>query len=572
MASRLFFNGRLWTTPATMSVIDDSAMQPKGLTVGNILALVGKALGGAPNTVLKFGSPAEAAAVLKGGELLAAVQKAFDPSPETNAPATVVAIRVGQATQATLALKDAGNATVIALVSDDYGLGANQIKVKVEAGSVRGKKLTTMLGNGYFSQDNIARDALTVRYAGGGPAATVAVTNSTVTLDVDGSATVIDLSSFATVGALVDRINAVAGFTASAVAGSEDKPALNGLDSLAGQDVKTTACTITANLQAVVDWLNGVGEGFITATRAAGAGTLPVNADWTYLAGAVDPAPVVGDWTNALATLQGEDVQWVVPLTGNAAIHAAVDAHCAYMSNVARMERRALVGPAGNTALAAVKDLPKALNSDRTSLVWPGHYDYDVGGKLVLLPPYMTAAVIAAAFAGSNPGTPLTNKALKIRGLEFKVRNPTDTDDLIQAGVLCLEETPKGYKVVRSISTWLVNDSYNRVEVSTGVATDFVSRNVRQALDVLRGTKGSPIVLSRAVSIAETTLRELARPEPQGPGVIVGDEENPAYRNIRAALDGDVLRVEFQCSPVIPVNFIPVSIFVVPYSGTAVAA
>jgi hypothetical protein len=99
-----------------------------------------------------------------------------------------------------------------------------------------------------------------------------------------------------------------------------------------------------------------------------------------------------------------------------------------------------------------------------------------------------------------------------------------------------------------------------------------VSRNVRQALDILRGERGNPITLSRAISIAESILRELARPEPQGPGVIVGDATNPAYKNIEASLEGDVLRVQFSCSPVVPVNYIPVTIFAVPYSGTATAA
>lgn len=572
MASRLFFAGRLWTTPATMSVIDDSAMQPKGLTVGNVLALIGKADGGQPNTILKFGAPEQARAVLRAGELLDAVLKAFDPSSETNAPSTVVAVRVGQATQAALTLKDAGNNAVVNLLSDDYGLGANQTKVKVEAGSAKGKKVTTQIGTDYYSGDNIARDALTVRYSGAGAVATITVANAAVTVTVDGTSTPIDLLTYGTVGQLVDRINAVPGFSSSAVVGSEDAPALNGLDSVTTQDVKTATYTVTANLQAVIDWINSTGEGYVTATRPAGAGAVPANIPWTYLTGGTAPTPVVSDWTNALTTLQSADVQWVVPLTGDPAIHAATDAHCAYMSNIARMERRCLVGPVANTTLATVLPLPKAINSDRTSLVWPGHYDYDDAGKRVLRPPYMTAAIIAAAFAGSNPGTPLTNKSLKIRGLEFRPRNPTDTDDLIQAGVLCLEETPKGYKVVRSITTWLVNDFYNRVEVSTGVATDFVARNVRNALDVLRGAKGSPIVLARAVSITETTLRELARPEPQGPGVIVGDAASPAYKAISATLDGDVLRVSFQCSPVIPVNFIPISIAVVPYSGTATAA
>jgi hypothetical protein len=103
------------------------------------------------------------------------------------------------------------------------------------------------------------------------------------------------------------------------------------------------------------------------------------------------------------------------------------------------------------------------------------------------------------------------------------------------------------------------------------VACDFVSRNVRQALDDLRGQKGSPQLLAEAISRTDTVLRTLSAPEPMGVSVLVGDKINPPYKNIVASLDGDVLRVEFQASPVIPVNYIPIVIHAVPYSGTASA-
>ena len=247
------------------------------------------------------------------------------------------------------------------------------------------------------------------------------------------------------------------------------------------------------------------------------------------------------------------------------------DSHVAFMSNVGRKERRAIVGTAIGTTDADAIVKAKALNSDRTSLVHLGHYDYDLAGKLVLFAPYISAARLAGGFAGVNPGTPLTNKNFKCRGLERELRNPIDTDVLINGGVLCLENTEQGYKVVKSISTWLINDNFNRVEQSCGVAVDFVARNIRVALDVLRGSKGNPLVLRRAVSIAESTLRELAREEPQGPGIIVGNAESPAFRNITASLEGDVLRVEFECSPVIPVNYVLATIFAVPFSGSAAA-
>lgn len=568
----VFFNGQLLVTPTTASAVNDDAMRNQNLSVGNVLALVGKSAGGKPKTALRFGSPNEAKAVLRSGELLEAVLKAFTPSAMTGGPQVVVAVRVNPASQATLVLKDGADASVITLTSTGYGLGENQIKVRIEDGSVSGKRLTTQLGSAYYTADNVGRTAFTVQYTGAEATATIDVTATTVDLTVGADPAIsIPLAEFATVEALVDRINSIPGFAASVEDRSHAKPTLNALDLVAAADVKAAVLPIKADLQAIVDWFNGNGEGYVEAKREAGAGTVPANIPFTFLTGGADGNTTNTDWSDAFDALQSVDVQWLTPISGDAAIHAMTDTHVQFCSNQLRRERRAIVGTASGTTDAQAIAAAKALNSDRTSLVHLGHYDYDATGKLVLFEPYMTAAIIAGAFSGVNPGTPLTNKTLNVRGLERDLLVPTDTDQLIQGGVLCVENSETGYKVVKSISTWLVNDNYNRVEQSTGVALDFTVRNWRNALDVLRGQKGNPLILSRAVSISDTTFRELARPEPQGPGVLVGDAEHPAYRNIKATLEGDVLRVEAEVSPAIGVNYVLATVYAVPFTGSASA-
>lgn len=567
----VFFAGRLWISPATMSVVDDSALSNRNLSVGNVVAYIGRSEGGEPNTALRFGGPSEAKAALRSGPLLDAVVKAFDPSSETGGPATVVAVRVNPATQASLMLVDGAANDVIELKSTDYGLYTNQIKVKVEAGSTEGLKLTTQIGNDFFSADNIFRNALSVQYTGVQATAEIDITDTQVVLEAPSGSNIatIDLNTYPTIQQLVDRINAETDWTASVLDGNGDKTALSGLDHVTGQDVKTDPYTVSANLQAAVDWFNGAAEGFITAERQSGAGAVPAVIPFTYLSGGSDGTVTNSEWSDAYTTLQGEDVQWVVPLSSDDAIHAMNDSHVAFMSDVARMERRGIVGTASGTTDADAITAAKALNSDRTSLVHLGYYDFNAAGTLVLREPYMLAALLAGAFSGVNPGTALTNKSIKIRGVERKLRNPTDTDVLITGGVLCIEETNTGFKVVQSITTWLNNANYNRREVSVGVALDFTVRNVREAVDPLRGAKGTPQTLAQAVSRADSALLELSRPEPSGPGVLAGDAENPPYKNITASLEGDVLRIEFQASPVIPVNYIPVTVFAVPFSGSA---
>lgn len=576
MASSFFFNGRQWFTPSVMSAVNDSAMAPTSLTVGNILCIIGAAAGGQPLTPLAFGNPADALATLISGPLCDAVTRAFAPSPQTAAPSTVVAMRVGQATQATLTLLDGSAAAVIDLTTNQYGLVANSTTVKIAAGSTTGKMVTIGNGTSYYTQDNIARSAFTIQYGGAQASATMTVNNSTVVLSAPSGTPVatLALSSYTTVGQLVNAINAVAGFSATVADGQGGtSPALNGLDTVSvAQDVKTALYTATANLQAIVDWLNGAGEGFVTAVRRAGAGTVPANLTTTYMSGGTSPAPITGDWTNALTVLQGQSVQWIVPLTADPSIWAAVDAHCQFMSGAGRKERRWMSGPAAGTTVSAVEAMPFTLNSDRGSICYPGYYAFNAQGVRTLYDSFYTAALIAAGFAGINPGDSMTNKVLAVNGLELALKEPVDTDALIQSGVCAVMQEPDGFRVVRAITTWLTNNNFNRVEVSCGAAVDFTVANVRAALAPLKGGRQDPIQLGRAVQVTESALAALSVPEPQGPGTLVGNGASPPYKNITASITGDVLAVQFQCSPVIPTNFVPVTAAIQPFSGTATAA
>lgn len=568
----VFFNGHMLITPQTASAVDDSAMVNQNSPVGNVVAIVGTSQGGKPKTGLAFSSPTDAKLALVSGSLLDAVLAAFNPSNETNGPSQVIAVRANPAVQATGVMSDIGGNPVINLTSKDYGALQNQVCWKIENGSLAGLRVTVKFNQAIYTQDNVTRNAFSIHYTGTGASANISITNTSVTLNVAGSAVAtLDLTQFTTIQQLVDRINLVSGFVVQVLDNNYSKPALNGLDNVSSVDVKTSTVTMKADLQAVVDWLNGPSQGLVSAARVTAGGAAPAVAPFTFLSGASDGATTNQDWADCFGVLQTIDAQWISAASPSAAIMAMVDAHVQYMSTVGRKERRAIVGMDTNTPDQNAMAQAKALNSDRTSLVHIGHYAYDASGSLTLYPAYITAAMIAGAFAGVSPGTPLTNKSLNVSGLERNLRNPTDTDVLLTNGVLCLENTSKGYKVVQSISTWLNNANYNRREQSCGAALDYCIRSVREVLDVLRGGKNGPLALSRAISITESELAKMAVPEPQGPGVLAGDKNSPAYRNVTATVSGDSIAVSYECSPVIPDNYITVTVFAVPYSGTASA-
>lgn len=573
-----FFNGHLYITPTTVSAVNDDAMLNQNLSVGNVLAVIGQSTGGTPNTPLVFGDPATALATLRTGELAQAVTKAFNPSNEVGGPTTVVAIRVNPAVQAGLTLLDSSANPAITLLASDYGQYTNQINVDVAAGSTNGVHITTALGSDVYAQDNIYAAPMTVVYTGAQATATVTVTDTTMTISAPAGTPIaaISLASFPTVQQLVDNINTFPGFAAAVLGVSGSMPSLNGLDGITAQSIKTTPFTVTAVLQAAINYLNSPQSGgLVVAVRPSNALLPPAPLATTYLTGGTDGTVTNTQWSNAFTTLQTQAVNWIAPLSATGSIIAMADAHVQYMSTVGRKERRAICGMALGTTDAQALTEALSLNSNRTSIVHIGYYDYDWTNQvtgLQLYSPYMAAAVAAAAFSGVSPGTPLTNKALTFSGVERLLTNPTETDPLIQGGVFCIESTSKGYYVVQSISTWLVDSKYDKVEQSVGWALDFVCQNVRNALDPLRGQKMTPQLLRRAVDITESQLRALAVQEPQGPGVITGDAASPAYTGITASAAGDVLSVQFQCSPVLPANYVAVTVYAVPYSGTATAS
>jgi hypothetical protein len=566
----VFFNGRLYTTPTTASAVNDSALANQSLSTGNNIAIVGPSSGGVPNTPLVYGSPSAAIAGLISGDLLTAVLKAFNPSNQTNGPAQVTAIRVNPAVQSTLNLLDVTTAVAIVLSSSDYGQYTGGVNIAIAGASVTGLKVTVSLGQNYFTQDNITRTLLQVQYSGAFPSASMTISGTALTLYAPAGTPIatISFATYTTITAVVAAINAVAGFSASVQGGNGALASANGFDYVTAVDVRTAPYNALAVLQAVIDWINSPASNYVTASRPANAGLPPSPLAATYLSGGSDGVVTNTNYANAYTVLQTLDVQWVVPATSSASVHAMNDAHCQFMSTVGQSERRGIVGMAlGSTDAQAIAEA-LGLNSDRTGLVHLGFYDYSLSGVWTLYPAYITAALVAGGFAGSAPGTPMTNKSLTMRGIERVLQVPSATDPLILGGVIPIQQTTIGYKVVKSVSTWLANTNFNRVELSTGAAMDYVARSARAALDVLRGQAGSPVILARALSITDSTLRLLAVAPPTGPGCIVGDAVNPAFKNITASLVGDVLQVSFQCSPVIPVNYVMITIYAQPYSGS----
>jgi len=131
------FDGKFYRVPQAAVKTDVSGLTSIALAPGGVVAMLGPAEGGEPNVVTRYTDPVTAGQVLRGGDLYEAANQAWQHGAQV-----IYMTRVGNATQASTVLQDATSGDVLEVTSLDYGSYVNDIKVKVEDGSLSGKKVT----------------------------------------------------------------------------------------------------------------------------------------------------------------------------------------------------------------------------------------------------------------------------------------------------------------------------------------------------------------------------------------------------------------------------------------------
>ena len=368
----------------------------------------------------------------------------------------------------------------------------------------------------------------------------------------------------------VDIASVTCGFVCSLVSG-------NTLFATSDLDVMSTVTNILdteygfeANLYAMVDWIN-TNSNYITAEAASGAQdgfpdntTVPV-----FLSNGTEGTTAAADWQKALNLLKKVRINSIVVLTANPAVHAMLDAHCAYMGGVGRSERDGFVGLM-NTAMddvplkSEIKSQIVALNSRHIRAFGQAIERYDTEGTRTEFMPMFEAALAAGMQAGSEVGTSLTHKY--VNALSYRQANgatgwnPTDdAEEMIQAG-LCFIELMEGIgnRIVRNITTHLSTSNVAYTEGSVNEATNYSVYNLRTALEFAVGKKGFAGTVNSVVSVAGNIL-----------SLLVGEEVLVTHRSLAAELVVDVMEVSVEIAPVIPINFIKTTVHLVTVTQSA---
>lgn len=265
------------------------------------------------------------------------------------------------------------------------------------------------------------------------------------------------------------------------------------------------------------------------------------------LSGGSSSSVTLAEWTSALATIESADIQIIVAWSDLATVHAEIKKHLR-LAALAGRERNAWVGSARNETLSQLNVRAKALNDRNIALVGQHLSLVDQRGRVVTRDPMWLALMLACMQAGSHVATPLTRKQPDVADVFGAWNGNLDAAEAIRKGVCSLSFGPLGWRVERSVTTWLRDDNPIYSEVSANESVNASLRDLRAGLDPFVGEPNKGLTANRIKSIVEARLNRQVLD-----GVI------KAFKDVVLEDLGDTLNVGYTVAAVEPLNFIRVT-------------
>ena len=396
--------------------------------------------------------------------------------------------------------------------------------------------------------------------------------NGTVT--AKGTAFDLDTADFESVGEMVSLIdqNSAKGFHAdgkspqignipAAPDTSEDTQA-GGVDKQTAVDVQSPAtCEIRADLWYVVTALDA-SENVACIQDSSGVkpprfmGAVPALDDQTFLYGGTQESITSDSWDDALRSIEASDIQVVVIWDDTITYLKKGITHAASAA-LAGYERQAWGGaPKDKTITELYTGYSSLCNNASIALCGDEIQISDSKGKSVWREPMWFALMCASMQAGTSVATPLTNKRPDILDSRQKWDPVLDVGTGISKGLCLLTRDSLGWKIARSVTTYMEDDNPIYSEVSSWESAITSVRSLRASLDI---QVGNPVYAGTAARLPTTVEGILDRQV--SAGII------KAWRNVVVEDAGDSFPIGYELATVEPLNFIPVTAAVVRISS-----
>ena len=370
----------------------------------------------------------------------------------------------------------------------------------------------------------------------------------TGSVQVSGSVTLAP-ADYSSLRELVSALDNLPNLAASYLAGKEYEA--NDFDLLASSDIEGEDNLVVLRCDAAEILSALAGSRLVSVERATGgvasvaqqtSGTLT-----SLMSGGASSATTLSHWTAALALIESSDLQILVPWSDDVSVFGAIKAHLR-LAALAGRERNAWLGAQGSQSLTALHAITKSLNDRNLALVGQQIKHIDPQGVTRTLEPKWLALMLASMQAGTPVATPLTRKEPNIvDSLQLWDAN-RDAGEAISKGVCVLSRGPLGWRVERSVTTWLRDDNPIYSEVSANESINASVRDLRGALDPFIGVGNVGLTAARLTGIVTARLNRQVLD-----GVI------KAFKDVVLEDLGDTVRVNYTVAAVEPLNFIRIT-------------
>jgi len=369
-------------------------------------------------------------------------------------------------------------------------------------------------------------------------------------LIVSGSKT-LDPADFNTLSEMIEAVDQFPNVSAVYTAGKDYDP--DAFDAFSDSDISVGngSAIVRCDLTEIIGALSS--SNLVSAERATnGIRSVAQSSSGSItamLSGGSSSSANLSNWTTALTNIESSDIQIIVPWSGDEDVHGEIKKHLRN-SAVAGRERNAWLGADANETLDQLHTRAKSskMNDRNMALVGQSVKLVDPLGKTVTRDPMWLALMLACMQAGTPVATPLTRKYPDVVDVLGQWDGNKDAGEAIQKGICSLCFGPFGWRVERSVTTWLKDDNPIYSEVSANESINASVRDLRGALDIYIGDANRSMTANRIKSIVEARLNRQVLD-----GVI------KAFKDVVLEDLGDTLNVNYTVASVEPINFIRIT-------------
>lgn len=545
------------TRPRTTVFLDANGLGGTNANSEKSLVILGSANGGTPQSPIAVSSYAQAKQLFRSGELLDAIEMAWNPSDSVQGAGQIYAVRTDTATQATL------TAGGLNFTSKIYGSDANNIQVELADNTLTSSKTLTVFDtqDAYSKVYDNLGNIFSIQYTG-------AAASGTVEIDVDATsklATSLKLASgtagsetvektyqlgagvYQDVNVLINDISNLGDWeiTVNTLGGNKNIQTQY-LDGLTKVPCKSTAVTAKAIAADII--LQTANDPYVTVAQTVW-GTPVVNIPLSFLAGGTTSA-APATWSTMYDSVSSLGAYYIVPLTSDQALQGELAQFLDDQSASGNM-MRGLVGGGINESTSALKGRQAALRDARIGIIGTSGTRTMSDGRVYNFPGYMHAALIAGIASGLPVGEPITYKHENIQALDGSFSSD-DLDQLNASGVVMSEfvrtRTSSYFRIVSDPTSY--NDVAEPVQnrMSLGEISDFLSVDLRTELDEnFIGTRLGNTSASILKNAVESFLDQQ---------VIAGTIVSYDPSNVQVIINGNTATINFTVQPAEGLDYI----------------